>query len=241
MVHKSLRALNRFSLKYRMLIALILTFFLIMFTPYLQTHYPQLPVLLEIIFNIGLVLVIHSSSTENRNIVLASTLLGTLAIVFMFFESRVQSINILLAGLFLEVLLMTITIITTMRFVLFYKKLTDEKIYGAMFVYLLLGAVWTLIYSIIEIHSPNSFRFSSGFTITSTDVNIHRFYFAQFLSFSLGTLCTLAFGDIAPISYQARIIATLEAIVGQLYIAVLIARLVGASIGQSIMENKEHK
>ncbi len=48
----------------------------------------------------------------------------------------------------------------------------------------------------------------------------------QFLYFSLTTVTTLGYGDITPISPVARIWATLEAVTGVLYIAVLVARLV---------------
>jgi hypothetical protein len=58
-----------------------------------------------------------------------------------------------------------------------------------------------------------------------------------FTYYSFVTLTTLGYGDINPLSPQAGTLAILEAIIGQLYLAVLIARLVGMHISQS-RENK---
>jgi voltage-gated potassium channel Kch len=52
--------------------------------------------------------------------------------------------------------------------------------------------------------------------------------------FSYTTLTTLGYGDIVPVSQIARTLATLEAITGQLYLAVLVARLVGLHINASL-------
>jgi len=54
--------------------------------------------------------------------------------------------------------------------------------------------------------------------------------------FSFVTLTTLGYGDITPVSAPARSLAMVEAIVGQMYLAVLIARLVGIHISQSMMK-----
>ena len=51
--------------------------------------------------------------------------------------------------------------------------------------------------------------------------------FADFLYYSFSTLTTLGYGDIAPVSRHARVFASMEAITGVLYVALLIARLVG--------------
>ena len=58
--------------------------------------------------------------------------------------------------------------------------------------------------------------------------------------FSFVTLTTLGYGDIVPISGPAKTASTLEAIVGQLYIALLVARLVGLHAAQS-MANKNNR
>ncbi len=89
---------------------------------------------------------------------------------------------------------------------------------GAASAYLLIGIIWAVSYSIIHQLEPGAFTLISGEP---------RPFFHQFLYFSLTTLTTLGYGDITPLSPFAQIWSTLEAVVGTLYIALLVARLVG--------------
>jgi hypothetical protein len=58
----------------------------------------------------------------------------------------------------------------------------------------------------------------------------------NFVYYSFVTQTTLGYGDITPITAPARSLSLLEAVIGQLYVAVLIARLVGIHIAQSSRE-----
>jgi voltage-gated potassium channel len=90
---------------------------------------------------------------------------------------------------------------------------------------LLIGFAWAFGYGIIELINPGSF---SGLAEIDTDNHVGRIM--QLRYFSFATLTTLGFGDILPRSPSARTLATLEAVTGQIYLAVLIARLVGLHI-----------
>ncbi len=89
---------------------------------------------------------------------------------------------------------------------------------GAAAVYLVIGIVWAFSYLIIYEVQPGAFSLVHG-EIPPT--------YHQFLYFSLTTLTTLGYGDITPLTPFAQIWATLEAVVGTLYMALLVARLVG--------------
>jgi hypothetical protein len=86
---------------------------------------------------------------------------------------------------------------------------------GGLALYLLLAVNWAVTYVIIEGLVPGSF--AAG----GTPIPWHKL-----LYFSLTTITTLGYGDILPTSPFARIWATMEAVTGVLYIAVLVARLV---------------
>lgn len=87
----------------------------------------------------------------------------------------------------------------------------------------MLGATWAWLFSLLEFFLPGSFRLpeiiANGDSVAQLDVR----RLSQFFYFSLVTLSTLGYGDITPISHPARNLAALEAVVGQLYIAVLVA------------------
>ena len=101
-------------------------------------------------------------------------------------------------------------------------RITGDMIMGAICAYFLMGLVWAFAYSTLELFQPGSFQMPQG-TVNQ----------ATFAYYSYVTLTTLGYGEITPISAPARSFAILEAMIGQLYLAVLIARLVGIHITQS--------
>ncbi len=107
------------------------------------------------------------------------------------------------------------------------KEVTGEVIYGALCVYMLLGLIWGMLYFGLESYQPGSFQMNIG-TSPSEGLVSHCVYF------SYVTLTTLGYGDFSPLSAGARSLAMVEALVGQLYLAVLIARLVGMQIAHSM-------
>jgi hypothetical protein len=81
-----------------------------------------------------------------------------------------------------------------------------------------------MLYTLVESMSPGAF---TGFS-PSED----RSWDSEWLYFSFVTMTTLGYGDILPVSAIARGLAYLQAVAGQFYIAVLVAGLVGAYIGE---------
>jgi len=115
-----------------------------------------------------------------------------------------------------------------------------NKIFGAIVAYLLLGIFWAFIYSSLELIAPTSIVRGDGASITS---------YAEATYFSFVTLCTVGYGDFVPRSHLAMVLANLESVAGQLYLAILVARLVSlyASHGsgekaaaEAEKENKEN-
>jgi hypothetical protein len=94
-------------------------------------------------------------------------------------------------------------------------RIDNRRVQGAIIVYLLTGLIFCLIYHTI-------FILDSGKSFNGL-VGSHR---KEFLYFSFCTLTTDGYGDIIPVTSIARSLSNLEALIGQLYPAVLIARLV---------------
>ena len=110
------------------------------------------------------------------------------------------------------------------------KEITREIVAGAICVYLLMGTMWADVYGIMEIARPGTFppyELKSGEIITDPHLRSSQFHY-----FSFVTLSTLGYGDITPNTREAQSLASIEAIIGQLFLAVLIARLVGQQVSR---------
>jgi hypothetical protein len=104
-------------------------------------------------------------------------------------------------------------------------QLSIDSVFGAICGYLLLGTSFGLAFSMIDYLSPNSFEFGSRL---ADDLLVGRLRSQLFVYFSFVTLTTAGYGDIMPVSPPARTLAWVEAMIGQFYLAVLVAGLVGA-------------
>jgi voltage-gated potassium channel Kch len=122
------------------------------------------------------------------------------------------------------IILISFFSVTILGYVLGSGRVTADKIFAAICVYLLLGYGWTFIYAVLDELQPGSF---SNLSIPGKDFAGRVM---QLRYFSYMTLTTVGYGDVVPASPLARTLATLEAIMGQIYLAVLIARLVGLHI-----------
>ena len=105
-----------------------------------------------------------------------------------------------------------------LRFALRTQRVDAEHVYAALDAYVLIGVFAGLLHHLIEETWPGSY--------VSGGAVIPDFSFTTAIYFSFVTLATLGYGDIVPQSDVARGVTVVEAIVGQLYLAVLIARLV---------------
>ena len=101
--------------------------------------------------------------------------------------------------------------------------------------YLLFGICLTLIYFAIVVMEPSAF--GGNIVLDASDAHSTSKVLQELIYFSLVTQTTLGYGDLSPTLGAARIIASFQAILGQLYLAVVVARLVGIAI--SAAENKE--
>jgi hypothetical protein len=125
--------------------------------------------------------------------------------------------------------------VTILAYVLHGARVTMDKIFAAVCVYLLIGLAWTFAYALIDALNPGSF--------VPLSATAHEKYIIRVLElryFSFMTLTTVGYGDIVPHSTAARTLAALEAVTGQIYLTVLVARLVGLHIVHShIAESRE--
>ncbi len=111
-------------------------------------------------------------------------------------------------------------------------RVTVNTIAASLCIYFLIAIVWAEIYSIMEIANPGSFQITGADT-KDVLLELGGEGTAMALYYSLVTLTTLGYGDIVPKTAPARMFAAMEAVTGQMYLAVLVARLVGMHIVHS--------
>lgn len=178
--------------------------------------------LVDVVF--GLVLISGVIDAVKHH--LAVVLVTTLAVLVILFQSvklalpgvGTTAVHAVSSLLFLGSL-MAVLLFQTLRV----GPVTLHRIQGAVAVYLLLGLMWAHGYEFVALHDPGSFQPESLLSGRSH-------LLPKFVYFSFATLTTIGYGDITPVHPLARSLAILEGLTGQLFPAILIARLVALEL-----------
>jgi hypothetical protein len=137
---------------------------------------------------------------------------------------------------FASSLFCTILAVVVLAQVLREGPVTWYRIQGAVAFYLLLSLAWAGAYKLIELRWPNAFVSTMAAPINQDDDPT-----ARFLYFSLVTLTTVGYGDITAVHPFARSLVSMEALIGQLFPAILLARLVAMEVYHRQAKREEHR
>lgn len=140
------------------------------------------------------------------------------------------NVRLVLASGYADMAFYLIMTVIILSYVFRATEVTTEVLAAAICAYLLMGIGWSNIFIVLENHVPGSFNSGALATMMEGGLESVRAQQGHFSYLSLVTLSTLGYGDITPVTQPARMLAALEAIIGQLFIGVLIARLVGQQI-----------
>ena len=127
-----------------------------------------------------------------------------------------------IASLFSLFAFLLLTTVSASKQVGMSDEISLNRIVGAICIYLMLGVIWSIGYSVLNIVEPGSFK---GLTELADPA-----WNSDWIYYSFVTITTLGYGDITPLTQSAKTLSFAEAIVGQFYIAVLVAGLVSAYI-----------
>lgn len=159
---------------------------------------------------------------DSKDFVLRKTFIFPIAIlVFSFFSAWLDNAGFDQLYLLLLLSFFISSALRTAKQVMFTGDIDGNKILGAICLYLLMGLIWAILYTLVQLSFPNSF----------TNINSNNEWFTlfpNFIYFSFVTITTLGFGDISPLLPISRFLVYFEAIVGQFYLAILVASLVGS-------------
>ncbi|NIO04671.1 MAG: two pore domain potassium channel family protein [Proteobacteria bacterium] len=205
----------------RFLFLLISILLLFVVRPFLE-GYIGIGILLEVFFSFILISGAYAVSRK-KYLFIIGLLLGIAAFVTRWSTHFVQTSSLPLVGNSFMIVFFVYVTINLLSYLFSEREVTADVIMAAVCGYIFIGLIWAFVFSVIEALQPGSFRLVEGQT---TEV-------ANFTYYSFVTQTTLGYGDITPLTAPARSISLLEAIIGQLYLAVLIARLVGIHISQS--------
>src|SRR3954467_8051241 len=111
-----------------------------------------------------------------------------------------------------------ITIVYLVRYVFQLRIMTQDKLFGAAAAYLLIGVFWAYVYAIVGFFYPQSYMIVG---------QPGRLVYSDALYLSITVLTSTGFGDVTPLTRQARGVCMIEQITGALFVAILIARLAG--------------
>ncbi len=200
------------------LLVVLLSLFLLY--PFFQDTETSVPIV-PLVFLISIILILRALRLHKTRfkIYIAIAAIAYLADICFALERIVylkELFSLITAFIYAIFLVMAIIAITRKLFSV--RKVSTDTIIGGICVYILLGFLWALFYYLI-------YCFDKGaFSLQAQSASPNFFYF------SFITLTTTGYGDIFPLDKVAMALSSLEAIAGQMYLAVLIARLVGLHV-----------
>jgi len=193
----------------------------------------------KLVLSVILLSVIYAGRRMRRDLVVGGAL-GIPVLVGRWLPQYSTDIRIFLAiDILTAVFLLYITVMILNQ-VLSSSRVTLDAIAGAVCAYCLIGLAWAFVYRSMFVINPHAFVFASGsFAHIFESDNRSEPQLMNFAYYSFATLTTTGFGDITPAAGPTRAISVLEAIAGQFFLAVLIARLVSLEIVHSTNRDRE--
>ena len=192
---------------------LLASIFLVFFIGPVAFDYGLLSIVnLEILFLLILIfsIFLHQHDTKLFKVTVVSLII--ILINILFFDNN-QSVS----QYFLKILIVSITIVELFREIFKTKIIDSHIISSAISIYVLVGIFWYLLFMFLLMIDPDSFDIRN---FNPEMVSIDMIYF------SFTTLTTLGYGDITPVSYTAKMWSITEAMMGVMFLAVMISRVV---------------
>jgi hypothetical protein len=154
-----------------------------------------------------------------------------------FFSLTAQRVS-LPGGHMIGALLFAAVAVKIVRSVFLSQELSPDSVFGAICGYVLLGVAWGLTYAAIETANPQAFQFDDAIrpNVERSATDCHTFLYYSFV-----TLTSVGYGDVTPVSISARTLSWVEALTGQLYLAVLIAGLISALVARRVTDTQQKR
>ncbi len=199
-----------------LLVLLVLTLFVL---PPMGTPEKLDDIANRVLYTLLVISGVLAATRNRRATVIAALVVGT-DVILKWVALAVPGQAILIASTASSLVTVVMLILVVVVQVFREGPITMHRVLGAVAVYLLLGLAWTLAYQLVSLSVPGAFTVS---TESATRMNV-------FIYYSFVTLTTVGYGDITALHPVARSLSVTEALTGQLYPAILIARLVAMEL-----------
>ena len=216
-------SLTQACFKDRFLFLLISILCLLVIAPIFK-GFVGIRILMDIFFTSILISAVYAVSRK-KYILLTAALLALPMLVSIWISHFVDMPFLVFVGDCFGIAFIAFLVVVILSFIFSEHEVTINVIYASIVVYLLIAIMWAFIYLVLESIHPGSFATGEG------QIEAGR---RLYIYYSFVTITTLGYGDITPTTDLANSFSFLEAVTGQLYIAILIARLVGIHIVQSM-------
>lgn len=179
-------------------------------------------IVVDAVFTVVLIAVLHQLS-RSRAVFVGSLLVLAATVVARLAETSESFRWITGAASGLSAALIGLVVLLLLNYVVRSIRVSHNTVLAAICVYVLLGVLWGFVYLLLYEANPKSFDID--LSLGSAEVQLRYF--------SMMTLTTVGYGDITPKSTEARAFAALESLVAQIYLAAIIARLVGIEVAHA--------
>ncbi len=196
--------------------------------------------LVALLFALVVVAAVPAISRTRKTIAFAIVLAASsilLRVVDVFFQNEPAESAHLLAG----ALFVAFAIVLILKYLFEANRISLNAINASLCVYMLLGVLWANLFVLVARFDPTAFSTPASASAELNAAADRAEQYIGMLYYSFTTLTTLGYGDITPSSAFARMLAIMEAIVGQVILVVLVARLVGLHVALSAHGQHERR
>jgi Ion channel len=211
---ESILTRHRFFLLFVFLLATLILF------PYAEARHVG-SYAFRVIGSFAIIVSVYAANVH-RSLLIFAIVLAIPALFERIVLPEVRTHSFYIFNIVLTLVFDIVIVVVIFRHVLAEEQPTSETIFGALCLYLLVGFSFANVYGLLAAFQPNAFYLDPR-------TNLHnvpdRF---DFIYYSFCTMTSLGAAGITPVSSQARSFSILEAILGVLYLAVLITGLIAA-------------
>ncbi len=214
---KSLHKVLQSSERYLILMGLILS--LLIVGPILES-FVAVGNVIDVFMTATVICMLYLITNRKRLLYFGGVLAGIMILTMWldnFFEHNLLSTASIICGIILTIVVTK----NTLMFIIKSETVTRAVVYAGMLLYILAAQLWAMVYMLLYLIDAAAFNLPGG------QGNLLVFEYYSFV-----TLTTLGFGDITPLTNVAKMFSVLEAVVGQLYLVVVIAWLVGMGVAR---------